>query len=108
MLPTYAVPADRCMGRPSGERDPLHEDAITAGEALGWRRVSDLNETDEERIGYAMATVRNGVRVSAAHALLHPIIARPNLTVWVLALTAATSLGVFKPGRPFRRQPKSG
>ena len=26
----------------------------------------------------------------------------------VLALTAATSLGVFKPGRPFRRQPKSG
>ncbi len=75
-----------------GERDPLHEDVITAGEALGWR-VSDLNETDVERIDYAMATVRNGVRVSAAHALLHPIIARPNLTVWVLALTAATSLG---------------
>ena len=35
-------------------------------------------------------------------------IARPNLTVWVLALTAATSLGVFRLGRPFCRQPKFG
>jgi choline dehydrogenase len=31
--------------------DPLLEDVITAGTELGWRRMRDLNETDEERIG---------------------------------------------------------
>jgi choline dehydrogenase len=61
--------------------DPLLEDVITAGSELGWRRMRDLNETDEERIGYAMATIRDGQRVSAATAFLHPIVDRPNLTV---------------------------
>jgi choline dehydrogenase-like flavoprotein len=54
---------------------------ITAGAELGWRRIRDLNETDEERIGYAMATIRDGQRVSAANAFLHPVMDRPNLTV---------------------------
>ena len=54
---------------------------ITAGTELGWRRMRDLNETDEERIGYAMATIRDGRRVSAADAFLHPVMDRPNLTV---------------------------
>jgi choline dehydrogenase-like flavoprotein len=61
--------------------DPLLEDAITAGTRLGWRRMRDLNENDEQRIGYAMATIRDGRRVSAADAFLHPIVDRPNLTV---------------------------
>ena len=61
--------------------DPLLEDVITAGAELGWRRMRDLNETDEERIGYAMATIRDGQRVSAADAFLHPVMDRPNLTV---------------------------
>ena len=56
---------------------------ITAGTELGWRRMRDLNETDEERIGYAMATIRDGQRVSAANAFLHPVMDRPNLTVAV-------------------------
>jgi choline dehydrogenase len=63
--------------------DALLEDVITAGTTLGWRRTRDLNETDEERIGYAMATIRDGRRVSAADAFLHPIMGRPNLTVAV-------------------------
>ena len=46
-----------------GGGDALLEDAIAAGTALGWRRMRDLNETDEERIGYAMATIRDGARV---------------------------------------------
>ena len=54
--------------------DPLLEDVITAGTELGWRRTRDLNETDEERIGYAMATIRDGRRVSAADAFLHPVV----------------------------------
>lgn len=61
--------------------DPLLEDVLTAGTQLGWRRMRDLNETDEERIGYAMATIRNGRRCSAADAFLHPATNRPNLTV---------------------------
>ena len=44
---------------------------IGAGRQLGWRRVRDLNESDEERIGYTMATIRDGQRVSAANAFLH-------------------------------------
>lgn len=61
--------------------DPLLEDVIAAGTQLGWRRARDLNEADEERIGYTMATIRDGRRVSAADAFLHPVIDRPNLTV---------------------------
>ena len=57
--------------------DPLLEDVITAGTELGWRRMRDLNATDEERIGYAMATIRDGQRVSAANAFLHPVMDRP-------------------------------
>jgi len=65
------------------EADALLDDVITAGAELGWQRAQDLNETDEERIGYATATIRNGRRVSAADAFLHPIMDRPNLTVAV-------------------------
>src|SRR6266568_45175 len=65
------------------ETDPLLEDVITAGTRLGWRRVHDLNDGDEERIGYAMATIRDGRRCSAADAFLHPVTGRPNLTVAV-------------------------
>jgi choline dehydrogenase-like flavoprotein len=65
--------------------DPLLEDVLTAGTKLGWRRMRDLNETDEERIGYTMATIRDGRRVSAATAFLHPVTGRTNLTVVVNA-----------------------
>ncbi|QIZ37837.1 GMC family oxidoreductase [Saccharopolyspora sp. ASAGF58] len=61
--------------------EPLLDDVITAGTELGWSRARDLNETDEERIGYATATIRDGERVSAATAFLHPVMDRPNLTV---------------------------
>ena len=63
--------------------DPLLEDVITAGTELGWQHTRDLNENDEERIGYATATIRDGRRTSAASAFLHPVADRPNLTVVV-------------------------
>ncbi|TDU04833.1 choline dehydrogenase-like flavoprotein [Streptomyces sp. 846.5] len=63
--------------------DELCEEVIAAGEALGWRRMDDLNSDDYERIGYAMATIRNGQRFSAARAFLHPVGHRANLTVAV-------------------------
>jgi choline dehydrogenase len=66
--------------------DPLLEDVIAAGTQLGWRRVRDHNATDEERIGYTMATIRDGQRCSAAKAFLHPAMHRPNLTVALLTV----------------------
>lgn len=63
--------------------EPLLEDVLAAGEQLGWQRVADYNDSDEERIGYTMATIAAGRRRSAADAFLHPVLERPNLTVAV-------------------------
>lgn len=65
------------------EREPLCEEAIAAGVELGWRRTDDLNASDDERIGYAMATIKQGQRFSAARAFLYPVEDRTNLTVAV-------------------------
>ncbi|MCV7150171.1 GMC family oxidoreductase [Mycolicibacterium pyrenivorans] len=61
--------------------DPLCEEMIAAGTSVGLENVEDLNESDDERIGYATATIKNGRRVSAATAFLKPALSRPNLTV---------------------------
>lgn len=59
--------------------DPLVNDLIDAGVKLGLRSVQDYNEFDDERIGPAMATIRKGVRITAAKAFLRPVLDRPNL-----------------------------
>jgi choline dehydrogenase-like flavoprotein len=66
--------------------DPLCRAFIAAGDAVGMPAVDDLNETDGARIGLTMATIGDGRRVSSAHAFLHPVRDRPNLTVEVRAL----------------------
>jgi len=81
----------RGAGGPLGistARDPnqLCDEVIAAGAELGMRRVDDLNASDDERIGYTMATIRKGRRVSAADAFLHPAESRPNLSVEVDSL----------------------
>ena len=63
------------------DADPICDEIIAAGGSLGWGMVDDYNESDAERIGYAMCTIKNGERVSAARAFLHPIVDRPNLTI---------------------------
>ncbi len=63
------------------EPSEIGDAMIDAGSAVGMHRVQDLNETDEERIGYTMATIKKGQRVSSARAFLHPVEKRPNLTV---------------------------
>jgi choline dehydrogenase len=94
VLPAFLALEDNALGRTatrgaggplhvstSGAGEPLLEAVIEAGAALGWRRVRDLNETEDERLGYSMVTVRGGERVSAATAFLHPVLHRANLTV---------------------------
>lgn len=78
--------ATRGSGGPVGvsivrDPDPLCEEMIAAGAGVGLDAVTDINETDGERIGYATATIRRGRRVSSADAFLAPARQRPNLTV---------------------------
>jgi choline dehydrogenase len=63
------------------DADPLCGEMITAGGSLGWKHVADFNESDDERIGYTMCTIKNGQRVSAARAFLHPASGRSNLKI---------------------------
>jgi choline dehydrogenase len=56
-------------------------DLVNSARNLGWSVAGDLNATDAERIGPAIRTIKNGRRVSAAHAFLRPVRDRPNLTI---------------------------
>ena len=67
---------------------PMHEpntagDAfIASAQAMGLPFKADLNDpSDQEGVGYAMRTIRNGARFSAAEAFLKPARRRPNLRV---------------------------
>lgn len=68
------------------ERSALTEAVIAAGESLGLPRKQDLNDPDQEGIGYSPATIRRGRRVSAADAFLKPARRRPNLAVKTRAM----------------------
>jgi len=61
--------------------EPLCEEMLDAATRAGLTRVQDINESDDERVGYATSTIRDGRRVSAATAFLKPALGRPNLTV---------------------------
>ncbi len=63
------------------EPNELNEAILAAGEAAGLRRVEDINESEDERIGYMPNTIRKGLRLSASRAFLRPVRKRPNLTV---------------------------
>jgi choline dehydrogenase len=58
-------------------------DFVQSGAKLGWSVTDDPNSEDDERIGPAARTIKNGRRVSAAWAFLRPIRQRPNLTIAV-------------------------
>ena len=66
---------------PHDEPTPLSEAVIDAGVSLGLTRREDVNGLDQEGIGYVMRTIKNGVRVSASSAFLHPVRKRKNLSV---------------------------
>ena len=99
ILPLYREMEDNELGASDvrGAGGPLHistardtdvlcDEVIESAADLGMRRVDDLNAGDDERIGYTMATIRKGRRVSAADAFLHPAESRSNLTVAVDSL----------------------
>lgn len=96
MLPVYRAMENHALGPDPmrGSAGPLDvsvdnalpqlcTDVIAAGKNLGWSPTDDVNASDRERIGPAPRTIKDGRRVSAAHAFLHPVTRRPNLRVAV-------------------------
>jgi choline dehydrogenase len=61
--------------------NPLTEVYIQAGQQLGLPYNPDFNGPQQEGVGLYQVTQRNGARCSAAVAYLHPVKARPNLTI---------------------------
>ena len=60
---------------------PVSEAFIQGCIGLGIPRTRDYNSGDQAGVGYFQRTIRNGRRVSAARAFLHPAMARKNLEV---------------------------
>lgn len=61
--------------------DRVSEALFSSAQGRGMRVVADLNETDDERIGFSPATISAGRRVSASRAFLVPSRRRTNLTI---------------------------
>lgn len=60
---------------------------LAAAHGLGLPLNPDFNGAQQAGCGYYQATIRDGERCSSATAFLHPVRARPNLTVQTHALT---------------------
>lgn len=71
------------------QRSPsaVNEVFYQAAAQMGWRYNADFNAEQQEGIGPFHVTQINGERCSAARAFLHPILKRPNLTIFSSALT---------------------
>jgi len=78
--------AERGVGGPLHISVPFEcndtsEALIKAGEEMGLPRKTDLNQGDQQGVGYPPLTTWHNRRWSAASAFLHPIRGRKNLTV---------------------------
>src|SRR6202035_4020832 len=62
-------------------RDPLCEAFMAGAMSLGIPRNPDYNGAIQEGVSYAQRTIKDGLRVSAATAFLHPARKRPNVHV---------------------------
>lgn len=69
------------------EQHPVSAAIVKAAEEAGVRAKADLNDGDQEGTSFFQATMRNGVRCSAAVAFLHPAMGRANLQVELRAMT---------------------
>lgn len=65
---------------------PLTRRFIEAGEELGLPYNRDFNGADQEGVGIYQQNIRNGRRVSAAHAFLKPASKRQNVSIETHAL----------------------
>ncbi|BCW88333.1 Oxygen-dependent choline dehydrogenase [Alphaproteobacteria bacterium SO-S41] len=68
-------------------RHPIFRTLIAAGREAGHATTDDFNGFAQEGVGPYQLNIHNGKRWSAAAGYLTPVLARPNLTVEVGALT---------------------
>lgn len=66
--------------------NPLFQAFFTATEQAGYPRTDDVNGYRQEGFARFDRNIRNGRRLSAARAYLHPVMDRPNLTVITRAM----------------------
>jgi choline dehydrogenase len=66
---------------PSASVHPLCGSFIAACQTLGVKPTHDFNGAQTEGAGVWQVTIKDGVRVSASSAYLHPALKRPNLEV---------------------------
>jgi choline dehydrogenase len=95
--------------------NPLFEAFFTATEQAGYPRTEDVNGYRQEGFARFDRNIRNGQRLSAARAYLHPVMDRPNLTVITRAMVTRvlfegkTAVGVeYHRGRGATRQVRAG
>ncbi|MBS1240473.1 MAG: choline dehydrogenase [Proteobacteria bacterium] len=69
------------------EQHPVSAAIVEAAEQAGVRAKPDLNDGDQEGTSFFQATMKNGLRCSAAVAFLHPAMSRANLRVETRAMT---------------------
>jgi choline dehydrogenase len=90
VLPAYRAIEDHSLGAsdtrgaggPLGisvtdTRDEVTAAILASAAAYGWRRVADVNATDDERIGYTPSTIARGRRTTPYDAFVRPLLARP-------------------------------
>jgi choline dehydrogenase len=65
----------------SADMHPMTQTWIAAGQELGIEYNSDFNGKQQQGIGRYQQNTKNGIRMSAAKAYLHPVKMRKNLTV---------------------------
>jgi len=90
-------------------KDPLCEAFMAGAMSLGIPRNTDYNGAIQEGVSYAQRTIKNGLRVSAATAFLHPARQRGNVDVRTHAhATEIMFEGKRAVGVRYRRGGKNG
>ena len=90
-------------------QDPLCEAFMAGAVSLGIPRNPDYNGAIQEGVSYAQRTIKNGLRVSAATAFLHPARKRGNVDVRTHAhATEIIFKGKRAVGVRYRRGGKNG
>ena len=90
-------------------QDPLCEAFMAGAVSLGIPRNPDYNGAIQEGVSYAQRTIKNGLRVSAATAFLHPACKRGNVDVRTHAhATEIIFEGKRAVGVRYRRGGKNG
>lgn len=72
--------------------NPLTYAFVDAAVEAGYRRSDDFNAEQQEGYGIYDLNQRRGIRLSSSRAFLHPILERPNLTVFADTLVEGISL----------------